>query len=491
MTPYNGKKKFIKGGHPISVAVIGGGAAGALAAYAAASRGAEVILLDRNDRIGRKIYATGNGRCNITNRKMTQDCYYSTLAERIPDYYRRFAPDDLLKLFERYGIFFHDRNGYVYPRTDQASTIAHALEKMLSSAGVSFCPMTEVSNVAKGRNKDRNDDGAKDWDRNRNENQIEDARFLISGRKSEYTIRKGKLRILDAEPFSIETDRVILTAGGMAAPAYGSRGDSYRFAAGFGHTVISPEPALVPLISSDPVLKYASGVRCQARAELHLGEKILRSEEGEIQFSENHISGIPILQLSRLAVNLLTENENEEQNGDRREIQEGHQKEHHTYVHLLIDFLPEFTKEQWEAEKKRRLSALSDNPDSVLGELFLGLVNDRVGNMILARRGQQAEKKCRKTDPSLPGELLNRLRAWVIPVSGYGSFDQAQTTAGGVPLSELTENLESIKVPGLYMAGEMLDVDGICGGYNLTWAMISGYLAGCAAAGMPLERESC
>lgn len=486
------------GRHPLSVAVIGGGAAGALAAYAAASRGAEVILLDRNDRIGRKIYATGNGRCNITNRKMTNDCYYSSSAEQILDFYRAFAPDDLLRLFEQYGIFFHERNGYVYPRTDQASTIAHALEKMLSSAGVSFCPMTEVTNVAKGQskdqnkgqNKDRNSDGAKDWDRNRNENQNEDARFLISGQKSEYAIRKGKLRILGAESFSMETDRVILTAGGMAAPAYGSRGDGYRFAAGFGHTVNHPEPALVPLISSDPVLKYASGVRCRARAELRLGEKTLRSEEGEIQFSENHISGIPILQLSRLAVNLLTENENEEQNGDRREIQEEHQKERHRDVYLLIDFLPEFTQAQWEMEKKRRLSSLSDNPDSLLGDLFPGLVNDRVGNMILARRGLQAEKKCRKAEPHLLEELLNDLRIWRIPVDGYGSFDQAQTTAGGVPLSELTENLESIKVPGLYMAGEMLDVDGICGGYNLTWAMISGYLAGCAAAGVPLERKS-
>lgn len=451
------RKKVHPDRTPASIVVIGGGAAGTLAAFAAASHGADVTLLERNDRIGRKIYATGNGRCNITNQKMTDDCYYSSSAQHIPKYYSHFQPEDLLRLFNQFGIFFHDRNGYVYPRTDQASTIAYALEKMLSVRGVSISRMTEVTGLERRRGSD--------------------GRFLISGQKSHFTFRKGKTRISDTVPFTIGTDRVILAAGGMAAPKYGSHGDGYRLAAGLGHTVIGPEPALVPLISELPALKSASGVRCHARAELYLGDRRLRSEEGEIQFSENRISGIPVLQLSRLAV---------EHRATDAEMESHHQSE----LYLRIDFLPEISDDQWKAEKERRLSALERDPGSLLADLFFGLVNERIGNMILAHNGLQGEKKCRKEDPAFLETLLESLRAFRIPIDGYGSFDQAQTTAGGVALSELTESFESRKVPGLYMAGEMLDADGICGGYNLTWAMISGYLAGLAAAGVVVNETA-
>ena len=407
----------------IPTAVIGAGASGCMAAVSASRSGEQVLLFDANDRIGRKIYATGNGRGNLTNLHMDRNCYHAGGGADLSAFFARFSASDNIRFWESEGIFLHDRNGYVYPRTDQAATIAEAFEKILKRQRVKILPGTRVTSITSCRA-----DGGK--------------AFRIETERGEQYF----------------AGKIILAGGGAAGPQYGCRGDMYRFAESFGHSVKKPLPALVQLFTSEPSVRAAAGVRCDARIRIVSGGKELAAERGELQITEKGISGIPVFQVSAPAV---------------RAADAGRS------VHAEIDFLPGFSDEAWQREKDRRLS---EDRYCMLSVFFLGLVNKKVLDMVLRTRGLQAEKKASKVgDRDLLG-IMEQLRACRLPVTGSGSFGQAQVTSGGVPLRELDEDLQSRLVPGLYMAGEMLDVDGICGGYNLQWAMTSGWIAGQSAA---------
>ena len=449
-------------------AVIGAGASGCMAAVSAAMRGGSVLLLESNDRIGRKIYATGNGRCNLTNLHRDGNCYHVGGGGDLSPFFARFDERDLMRFWESRGIYLHDRQGYVYPRTDQAATIAEGFGKILSALHVTVktaCPVREIEK--------RGD------------------LFVIGTSSGEW----------------LQADRVILACGGMAGPQYGCHGDGYRFAERFGHTVRRPLPALVPLLETGAVrelsgnssagsraagrkkagkgiLSAAAGVRCDAeitllspgstgRAGAH-GDKVSRNscstgggvllgrERGELQITDKGISGIPVFQISGSAADAL---------------QEGQK------VLARIDFLPDLTPERWKEEKERRLA---EDRNCMLAVYFLGLVNRKVLDLILQGYGLQAEKKAAGLSQEELCEIMESMRAYEISVGGTGTFEQAQVTRGGVPLGETDENLQSLFEPGLYLAGELLDVDGICGGYNLQWAMTSGWIAG--GADLPGQR---
>jgi predicted Rossmann fold flavoprotein len=225
-----------------------------------------------------------------------------------------------------------------------------------------------------------------------------------------------------------------------------------------GHTVRKPLPALVPLLSDDRNLKASAGVRCDAEVTLICDRNAVSSERGELQMTEKGISGIPVFQLSGEAARAL----------DRG-----------AEVEACIDFLPGFGKQAWEEETERRLS---EDKNCMLSVFFLGPVNRKILDLVFRRRGLQAEMKAsRLTREGLRG-IMEDLRAFRIQITGTGTFRQAQVTSGGVPLDEMDEDLQSLLCPGLFMAGELLDVDGICGGYNLQWAMTSGWIAGKGAA---------
>ena len=404
-------------------AVVGAGASGCMAAVSAAMAGCEVTLIDSNDKIGRKIYATGNGLCNLTNLHMAGECYHAGGGEDLSAFFARFSLEDHMRFWEERGILLHDRQGYVYPATDQASTIAEAYDKILRQLGV---------------------------------------RILLGGR----VISVKRAADQNAEGFVIRTDRgreisarkVILAGGGMAGPQYGCGGDIYRIAGELGHTVIKPLPALVPLLSADKTLKASAGARCDARVRLYLDQREAGCERGEVQLTEKGISGIPVFQLSALAA---------------RALDRGME------VEAVIDFLPQMGEAPWKREIARRLK---ENRNCMLGTFFLGLVNRRVLDMILRRRGLQAENKASKLPEEILRGIMQDMRASAFRITGTEGFRQAQVTSGGVPLSETDRDLQSLKCPGLYLAGELLDVDGICGGYNLQWAATSGWIAGKGAA---------
>ena len=435
------------------VAVIGAGASGCMAAVSAAvymkssaqstsgtrkfeSKGKEVsgirvertprnqvLLIDANDKIGRKIYATGNGRCNITNLHMDENCYHVGGGEDLSAFFARFSVDDHMRFWKRNGILLHDRQGYVYPGTDQASTIAEAFEKILRKLQVKVVLGERAAQIDALRTK-----GGMIY-------------RIGTDKGSQYFARK-----------------VILAGGGAAGPQYGCSGDMYRMARQLGHSVTKPLPALVQLTCEEKTVKAAAGVRCSAAIRLLSGSSVLGTERGELQITDKGISGIPVFQLS---------------GGAARALDRGEK------VRAVIDFLPDLTETEWVYEKERRMA---ENRNCMLSEFFLGLVNRKVLDMVLRAAGLQAEKKAAKLTDRELNAVMDDLRAFAFTVSGTGTFGQAQVTSGGVPLSELDENLQSLRSPGLYMAGELLDVDGICGGYNLQWAMTSGWIAGESAA---------
>ena len=410
------------------IVIVGAGASGCMAAVSAAREGRSVLLLDSNDKICRKVYATGNGRCNLTNLHMTMDCYHTGGGASLSAFFARFNEKDLMHFWESQGVFLHDRQGYVYPRTDQAATIAEGFEKILRAL-----PVT-----------------------------IELGKRVVLVRRSE---RKGashfQIETSDGSSYMAET--VILAGGGMAGPQYGCGEEIYRIASSMGHAVIRPLPALVPLLSDDRNLKASAGVRCDAKITLLLNDKSACSERGELQMTEQGISGIPVFQLSAAAV---------------RALEQGAE------AVARIDFIPDLDEKAWEKEMERRLLA---DQNCMLSVYFLGLVNRKILDLVLKRRGMQAEMKASRLSKEALRGIMEDLRAFRIRIVGAGTFKQAQVTSGGVPLAEMDENLQSVRMPGLFMAGELVDVDGICGGYNLQWAMTSGWIAGKGAAKVAQE----
>ncbi len=420
---------------PVRVAVIGGGASGCMAAITAAQAGADVHIFEKNEKPGKKLYATGNGRCNLTNLHMDDSCYHTRTADKngsslIHSAIERYSPADQIRFFADLGVPVYDRDGYVYPRTNQAQTVVRALEKRIAALGIRVhtgCPVRKIRRSQQGTKAD-------------------DAVFYVDCNDRE------------ARAF----DTVILCTGGMAGPQYGTTGDGYRLAASFSHKISTPLPALTALECRGQFLKRAAGVRCRAAVTLYTGndKKQIREgrEEGEVQMTDYGISGIPVMQISGMAARLL----------------ESKQR-----VFVQIDFLPEFSDSAFSDELERRMR---EDRSQMLGDLFLGLVHKKILDLLLAEKGLQAEMKARRIDDAGIRQILQSMREYTLEVIQVKSFKQAQVTSGGILLEDTDADFQSRLQPGLFFAGEVLDVDGRCGGYNLQWAFATGYIAGLAAA---------
>ena len=420
---------------PVRVAVIGGGASGCMAAITAAQAGADVHIFEKNEKPGKKLYATGNGRCNLTNLHMDDSCYHTRTADKngsslIHSAIERYSPADQIRFFADLGVPVYDRDGYVYPRTNQAQTVVRALEKRIAALGIRVhtgCPVRKIRRSQQGTKAD-------------------DAVFYVDCNDRE------------ARAF----DTVILCTGGMAGPQYGTTGDGYRLAASFSHKISTPLPALTALECKGQFLKRAAGVRCRAAVTLYTGndKKQIREgrEEGEVQMTDYGISGIPVMQISGMAARLL----------------ESKQR-----VFVQIDFLPEFSDSAFSDEIERRMR---EDRSQMLGDLFLGLVHKKILDLLLAEKGLQAEMKALRIDDAGIRQILQSMREYTLEVIQVKSFKQAQVTSGGILLEDTDADFQSRLQPGLFFAGEVLDVDGRCGGYNLQWAFATGYIAGLAAA---------
>ena len=398
--------------------VVGGGASGLMAAISAAERGASVTILEHMPRVGKKLLSTGNGKCNLTNLFLDGSCYHCEDPEFPMRVVRQFSPADTICFFQNLGVVTTDRDGYVYPYSGQARTVLDSLCARAAETGVRMVTNTEISRLEK-----RED-------------------FFQA----------------DTSQGEFQSDFLILCAGSAAARQTGSDGSGYRLAQTFGHTVIKPLPALVQLrCEGGSALRTAAGVRSEAAVSLLVNGKLIASDRGEVQFTEYGLSGIPVFQVSRFASIAL----------DRGQK-----------VSAVLDLFPR-EKDMLPMLNVQRHAMLSRDA----GDFLSGIFNKKLADLLLKKAGIKPDFPVRRMTKVQLRELASLIKSFEMPVLAVNSFEQAQTCAGGVNTSEVSsKTMESKLVSNLYFAGEILDVDGICGGYNLQWAWASGHLAGISAA---------
>lgn len=384
------------------VLIAGAGASGLMAAIMAARAGAAVTLLEQNERPGKKICATGNGRCNLTNLVMPDDAYRGTHPEFVRDVFRQFSVEDTLEFFEKIGVSVTDREGYVYPRSMQAKCVPELLMMEAMYLRVKIKTNEKMTDAYYEKNV---------W----------------------------KVR---TETWTYEADSLILANGSAASPISGSDGSGYDIAAKLGHRIIKPLPALTGLRCKGKNFAAWAGVRVHGTATLFVDEIIKASAAGELQLTDYGVSGIPVFQISRFAIRALDEGSS---------------------VRLSLNFLPEYDSESLRLFLKKRKEAC---PYKNERELLLGLLPDKLIRTV-----------------TFAGQDMEQLLDYSLDVKGGLSFDQAQVCSGGVDTAQVEPStLRSVLWQELYFAGELLDIDGICGGYNLQWAWSSGAVAGKHAA---------
>lgn len=402
------------------VAVAGGGAAGMMAAVWAADAGAAVTVFEKNERVGKKILATGNGRCNFSNESMGVSFYRGSGMALVDQVLERFGVAQTKAFFSSLGMRIKDRAGYLYPASDQASTVLDLLRYELAGKCAAVHTGEAVRECSFDKDKEK---------------------FLVKGqRQSGYY------------------DAVILSCGGCAAPNTGSDGDGFRLAERFGHRIITPVPALTAIRCKEKFYKQVAGVRCDARLTLFVEGQPACGEQGELQLTDYGISGIPTFQISRFAA---------------RAIQEKKK------VSVRISFLPEFDEKSCETFFKARLQ---DRGEDTADVFLTGIVNKKINQLLLKLAGIRETERVKNIAPAAFEKLWRLYCGLETEAVAVNGFDKAQVCAGGVDCSEVTDSLMSKRQPGLYFAGEILDIDGICGGYNLQWAWSSGAVAGKAAA---------
>lgn len=398
--------------------IVGAGASGLAAAIAAASEGGSVLVIEQKEKAGKKILATGNGKCNFTNMYQAPDCYQSDDSTFPMKVLSNFDSRDTLQFFERLGILPKEREGYVYPNSEQAASVLSVLLMECERLKVKFAYNEKVTKITKP-------------DFTVNTIQADGGRKVYHGSK------------------------LILATGGCASPKLGSDGSGYLLAGSFGHRIIKPLPALVSLKSPDKFCKSVSGVRIQAGVGAYADSKLMAKEEGEIIFTDYGISGIPIMQLSRFASKAMDAGKP---------------------VRLVLDI---FRQGNLKELTELLMNRCKNNPDKTLGQMMVGMFNHKLNDVIIREAKLNPDTPCHRCQKSDITKLAEWIKQFSVQINGTNTFEFAQVTAGGVATSEIDpDTMESKKKKGLYLTGELLDVDGTCGGYNLQWAWSTGYIAG-------------
>ncbi len=401
------------------IGVIGGGAAGIMAAITAARAGAEVTLYERNERVGKKLLSTGNGKCNFSNTDMSPCFYFSRDMDRALSVLERFDNKAALRFFHEAGMLTKEKRGGLYPAAEQASVVLDVLRLQLQKE------------------------------------QVE----LLTGEKVKEVRADGKGIEVISEKGSRFFQGVIIACGGRAAPQTGSDGNGYDMAKALGHSLVPVVPALVQLKGGESWFSSVSGVRAETALKLMVEGRQEAEERGELQFTDYGLSGIVVFQMSRIAAYALR---------DKKKVD------------VCIDFLPDCPQEAYEEWSRKRLERMDEKEN--VEAFFTGMLHKKLMSLLIRLAGLKPGENCKKADKEKLRRVFALCRELKVSITDSHSFTHAQVCAGGLPLSQVTENLESLKQPGVYFAGEILDVDGKCGGYNLQWAWASGYVAGKSAA---------
>lgn len=407
-----------------NIIVIGGGAAGMMAALAAAKNGHQVTLVEKNEKLGKKIYITGKGRCNVTNDCDTEDFFKQVLRNPKFLYSAVYTYDTyrVQQFFEEHGCPLKvERGGRVFPVSDHSSDIIRTLEKELRNTGVKISLFTKVTEILTQDNR-------------------------ISSVK---VIKDRREELLPA-------DAVVLCTGGCSYPSTGSTGDGYKFAEAFGHEIKTPTPSLVPFITKESFVKDLMGLSlknveatiCDAKG------KKLYSDFGEMLFTHFGVSG-PLMLSASAKVNDQIGKEN---------------------LYLTIDLKPALSKEQLD---KRILRDFEENPNRQFKNAVTGLFPGKLTPVMIALSGIYPERKVNEITRAMREEFCNLIKAMPLTLTGVRGFEEAIVTRGGISVKQINPStMESKLISGLYFAGEVLDLDAYTGGYNLQIAWSTGYLAG-------------
>lgn len=426
------------------VVVAGGGASGLVAAVFAAQNGARVTILEHKDRVGKKILMTGNGRCNLTNMSDVRGKYYSSDADsldRIYDTLVRFDAARTRDFFESLGLYTKEkRDGGVYPASEQASIVLDVLRSACDRLGVQIRTDCDVTAVKPGRSG----------------GVVGVVQYERAEQGQDRRDRKCPNKAFDrSHREELSYDRLILATGGKAASVSGSDGSGYELAKRLGHSVVEPLPALVQLRCDGTFFRALSGVRAQSEIRLLIDGREAARERGELQLTDYGISGIPVFQFSRLV---------------SRAVHDQKQCE------ARIDFIPYIDIGKTDEKSIERF------PHKTAEEFLSGLVHKKVAAVVCRQNRIAPGETAVQAGVGKIRACIRMLADFRVKITGPNSFEHAQVCCGGVPLREVDEHFMSRRCADVYIVGELLDCDGVCGGYNLQWAWATGAIAGTDAA---------
>lgn len=410
-----------------TVIIVGGGAAGMLAGIAAAAKGKTVHIFEKNEKLGKKLYITGKGRCNVTNACDTEELFAHvvTNSKFLYSSFYGFTNFDMMALLEELGCPLKtERGNRVFPISDKSSDVIRALSGRLMELGVKVHYRTEVSKL-----------------------------LITEGKCTGIRLKDQNGREQD-----FFADAVIVACGGLSYQTTGSTGDGYRFAREAGHRVTELSPALVPFVVKEPVVKELMGLSLRnVEATVLKGSKVVYREFGEMLFTHYGVSGPVLLSASSYAV---------------KELKKGP-------LTLSIDLKPALTEEQLDA---RLLREFEEFINKQFKNALVHLYPAKLVPVMVERSRISPEKKVNEITKLERRQIIEATKAFTLTLTGLRDYNEAIITQGGVSVKEVNPStMESKLVPGLYFAGEVLDLDGVTGGFNLQIAWSTAWAAGCAA----------
>ena len=390
------------------------------AAIYAARNGASVTIIEKNSVLGKKLSMTGNGRCNLTNLDMREECFNPSARTRIKEWLSTYGVEDVISFFKSMGVVVKSEEGYIYPVSGQAMSVVNALINEINRLGIAVNLGEQVKGVKC----------------------LAGGRVHLNTNKAEY-----------------EADAVILAMGALSgAKSTMSTGDGYYICKNIGMTIKDTYPALVGFKVAEGEIMPSAGVRATAEVSFILGGEVLASEYGEVQLSSDGISGIPVMQASREAIRFVEEKKP---------------------VFAVLDFFPDYDESDFNALKADMLR-LKD--ERTLEEFLQGFANSGITDMVLGRMKLGRKMKMKNISVSMAECILDAYRNVKIAIDSSYGYQASQVTTGGISLGDIRTDFSCKTAPGIYCIGELLYVDGRCGGYNLQFAWTSGSIAGCAAS---------
>lgn len=407
------------------IIIIGAGAAGLVAAYYAITQNPQlnILVLEKEGIPGRKLNASGNGKCNLTNSDFRIDCYHSDSDDFIKNWHDGQHYKKIISFFEEMGILLYEKGGYYYPISNQAKQVSSLLYEKSKSAGVDYRFCTKVIRINPTK-----------------EQQIYNYQVIVSTEEQ--------------KQLTFESTYVLLATGGYASAKLGGCKDGYKLAKNMGLSCKTIYPVLSPIYVDDKYLSIAKGVRIDANVTLRMQNGFLYKETGQIQFNDNNLSGIVMMNMSCYYNKM-------------RDSAEGSM--------LHIDVLPQYT---WDALKTFFVSQKNTFPKETVESLLKGILPSAFVSYLIKRFGIERNLLLETITEKQINRITSALKKMEFIPKYVDDFDKAQVTGGGISTDEIwVDNFESKKYKNLYIAGEVLDVNGKCGGYNLTFAMLSGIQA--------------